>query len=509
MIAKILKNKNLKELAEISKNLRKDGKKIIHCHGVFDLLHIGHIRYFEQAKKMGDILVVTLTPDRHVDKGPYRPAFNENLRAEAVASLNVVDYVAINNWATAEQTIRMLKPSVYVKGSEFKETASDRTGKIALEKAVVEEIGGKLAFTEDLVFSSSSLINRYLSNLPLEINNYLEIFRKRYTLDETLKALDRMGKLKVLVVGDTILDEYQYCNTIGKSTKDPALALHYRSHDTFAGGVLAVANHVANLAGEVTLVTSLGDRDRHEKFIRSQLNSKVVPTFFTQKDSPTIIKRRFVDGYSFNKLFEVYIMDDTGLDYETDGQQCKWIRDHAGYFDLVIAADFGHGAISRKMTNTLIEYAPFLSVNTQANAGNRGMHILSKYSRSDFASVAQHEFDLMCGLEDGSLREKMLRISRRMDCTQFIVTLGRKGCAVCGSRGGFVKVPSFALQVVDRVGAGDALFAVTSLASILKTPNELTGFIGNVAGALAVEVIGNKKSLEKKKLEKFVTSLLK
>jgi rfaE bifunctional protein kinase chain/domain/rfaE bifunctional protein nucleotidyltransferase chain/domain len=504
-----LKITDLDSLAGIISQARDAGRRVVHCHGVFDLLHIGHIRYFEQAKQMGDILVVTLTPDRYVDKGPHRPAFNEDLRAEAVASLNVVDYVAINLWATAEQTLRQLRPDVYVKGSEFKDIASDRTGKIALEKAVIDEIGSELAFAEDIVFSSSSLINRYLSNLPREINNYLEIFRKRYTLEETLSLLDRMGSVNVLVVGDTILDEYQYCDTIGKSTKDPALALHYRSHDMFAGGVLAVANHVANLAGEVTLVTSLGEHDRHEQFIRAQLNSRVTPIFYTQANAPTIVKRRYLDGYSFNKLFEVYVMDDAGLDKATDERLCRWVQENAGHYDLVIAADFGHGAVSRQLAETLQAAAPFLAVNTQANAGNRGMHTISKYARADFASMARHELRLECGSDEGTLREQMLRISNRMGCAQLIITLGRKGCAVCGPEGGFIKVPSFARQIVDRVGAGDALFSVTSLAAVLNAPHELSGFIGNVAGALAVEELGNKKSVKKEKLEKFVTSLMK
>ena len=158
------KIKTIEELTEVLASHRAESKKIVHCHGVFDLLHIGHIRYFEQAQGMGDVLVVTVTPDQYVDKGPHRPAFNEILRAEAVASLSCVDYVAINKWPTAEETLRFLRPDVYVKGSEFKNMASDMTGKIAREEKVVREIGGTLAFAEDIVFSSTNLINRYVSN---------------------------------------------------------------------------------------------------------------------------------------------------------------------------------------------------------------------------------------------------------------------------------------------------------------------------------------------------------
>ena len=105
-------NKKIKKISDLAEILReiRSGKKLVLCHGVFDLLHIGHIRYFEQAKKYGDILIVTVTPDRFVNKGPERPAFPENLRAEAIAALDVVDYVAINEWPTAVETIHILKP---------------------------------------------------------------------------------------------------------------------------------------------------------------------------------------------------------------------------------------------------------------------------------------------------------------------------------------------------------------------------------------------------------------
>lgn len=503
------KIKPFEELAELLKKIQSGQKKIVLCHGVFDLLHIGHIRYFEQACRMGDILVVTVTPDRYVDKGSHRPAFTETLRAEAVASLNCVDYVAVNEWPTAKETLRLLRPNIYVKGSEFKNTASDMTGKIALEEKIVNEIGAKLTFTEDIVFSSTNLINRYLSNLPIEIKKYLELFRKRYQLNEILEILDKMASLNVLVIGDTILDEYQYCEAIGKSSKDPTLALKYQSHDMFAGGVLAVANNVANFAGSVKLVSSIGDQDSHEEFIRAQLHPNISPYFAVQPDSPTLIKRRFVDGYSFNKMFEVYVMDDSGLPKETDAKVCNWLSSDLPKYDLVIAADFGHGALSKNMIKLLTDHSSFLAVNTQANAGNRGFHIISHYPRMDYGCIAEREFRLETRDQNGNLRPKMNEIAKKLNCSQFVVTRGRKGCAISNGNGGFVKVPAFAQNVVDRVGAGDAFLSVTSLASAQGVENEVIGFLGNVVGALAVEILGNKKSIDKMSVKKYITSLMK
>ena len=150
------------DLVEKVRTLKSNGKKIVHCHGCFDLLHIGHIKYFQAAREMGDVLVVTLSPDVYVDKGPGRPVFNQDLRADAIAALECVDYVAINKWPTAEETLRMLKPDIYVKGQEF-EQLEDKTGKIQKEYEIVKEIGAEIRFTHEIVFSSTALINQHIN----------------------------------------------------------------------------------------------------------------------------------------------------------------------------------------------------------------------------------------------------------------------------------------------------------------------------------------------------------
>lgn len=504
-----MKTVSLETLAALVETAKKGGKTVVHCHGVFDLLHIGHIRYFEQAASMGDMLVVTVTPDRFVDKGPYRPAFPEHLRAEAIASLKTVDYVAVNAWDTAEETLKLLKPDIYVKGSEFKNIDDDSTGKIQKEKEIADRIGTRLAFTHDIVFSSSNLINRHLSNLPKETDDYLSLFRTRHRLEDIETCLEKMPDLKVLVIGDTILDEYLYCDPIGMSTKDPVLAVKYNSRDMFAGGVLAVANHVANFAGRVGLATVIGEYDDHREFITSQLNGNVDYFHWTQKKAPTLIKKRYVDGYSFNKLFEIYIMDDSGLDPEEDKRMCDWLESNIRSYDLVIASDFGHGAISDAMVDLLCDKAPFLAVNTQSNSGNRGFHTITRYPRADFVCIAEHEIRLEMRRKKSPVRPMMEKLAERMHSRHFIVTRGRKGNIVLSGNGDCVAIPSFAKSVVDRVGAGDSVLSVLSMASFLDAPAEILGFIGNVVGALAVEIIGNKKSIDVQSVRKFITSLMK
>ena len=147
-------------LAQKLQKLKAEGKRIVHCHGCFDLMHPGHIKYFQAAKKMGDVLAVTVTPDKYVDKGPDRPVFLQTLRAESIAALECVDYVAVNEWPTAEETLKLLRPHYYVKGQEF-ENLEDATGKLQKELQIIQKIGTEIRFTHGIIFSSTKLINKY------------------------------------------------------------------------------------------------------------------------------------------------------------------------------------------------------------------------------------------------------------------------------------------------------------------------------------------------------------
>ena len=152
----------LDKLQEIIETLKSKDQIIVQCHGCFDLMHPGHIKHLHAAKRMGDVLVVTVTPDVYVDKGPGRPVFNQQQITDSIAALECVDYVAVNKWPTVEETLRLLRPDIYVKGQEF-ENLEDKTGKIQREHEVIKEIGAEIRFTHEIVFSSTKLINQYLN----------------------------------------------------------------------------------------------------------------------------------------------------------------------------------------------------------------------------------------------------------------------------------------------------------------------------------------------------------
>ena len=152
---------SINSLEKIVKRLKKQKKKVVLCHGVFDLLHLGHLRHLEEAKTLGDYLIVSVTPNKFVEKGPSRPVFSEHLRAEALSHLNVVSAVVINSSGTAIDIIKKIKPNIYCKGPDYKKNSEDVTGEIKNEINATKSVGGKIHYTQGETFSSSKLINQF------------------------------------------------------------------------------------------------------------------------------------------------------------------------------------------------------------------------------------------------------------------------------------------------------------------------------------------------------------
>jgi rfaE bifunctional protein kinase chain/domain/rfaE bifunctional protein nucleotidyltransferase chain/domain len=499
---------SLGDLASVLDRRRAEGARVVHCHGVFDLLHIGHVRHFEQAKKLGDVLVVTLTPDRFVNKGAGRPAFTETLRAEFLANLVSIDYVAINEWPTAVDTIHLLKPNIFTKGSEFK-NLQDTIGHVSQEGEAIRAIGGEIVFTEDIVYSSSALINQYMSQYPEHVRDYLCEFGGRRSAEEVLAPLRAAESLKVLVVGETIIDEYAYCEAIGKSGKEPVLVTKYLNEERYGGGVIACANHAASFASRVDVLTMLGEGMDQEEFVRSSLRPNVTPHFLEKKNSPTIVKKRYVEQYLSQKMFEVYTINDEALDERTDTELCDKLKSLLPEYDVVIVADYGHGMLTKRAIDLLSRQAKFLAVNTQSNAGNHGFNMISKYPRADYVCLAQREVALETRNLHLTADEMVRHVSGRLNCPRVMMTMGSRGTLFHTAPFGYHRAPALATKVVDRVGAGDAVLCVTALALAAGAAPDTIPFLGNIVGAEAVQILGNARAIDRIPLYRHIECLLK
>ena len=503
------KIKTLAELAASVAALKQQGKVIVHCHGVFDLLHPGHFRHFEAARRLGDVLIVTLTRDEFVNKGPGRPVFNQRLRAESVAALASVDFVAINDWPTAVNTINLLRPDIYVKGSEYAQRDQDLTGKIYDEEHAVEAVGGRLAFTDDITFSSTQLLNNYFNVFSAEADAFLRDFRQHYSASQVIDLLKSLQGLRVLVIGDAIIDEYHYCKAVGKASKSATLTSRFLHAETYAGGSLAVANHVAGFCHDVHLVTVLGAPDSYEDFVRSHLKPNITSQIIVRPDAPTIVKRRFVDPFLISKMFEVCYLNETYLPPALQSDLRAHLQAVIADYDVVLVTDFGHGMLDRDTIALLTQTARFLAVNTQANSLNLGYNVISNYPRADYVCIDQEELRLAARDRLTPVPELIPEIAAQVDAAAVNVTLGTHGSLSYRRAQGMTAVPVFTSEVVDSIGAGDAYLAITAPCVAAGFAADLIGFIGNCVGALAVQIVGNKESVEPTALFKFITTLLK
>ena len=498
------------EISEIADEHKRKGQKVVLCLGVFDLVHPGHIRHLQEAKANGDVLIVSVTANRFVNKGPDRPVFNQDLRMESVAAIECVDYVVLNDHSGGIDMINAVKPSYYVKGIEYKDEDQDVTDKIRLEREAVEKHGGEIIYTDDIVFSSSKLLNNYFNDSTKEFRTFIKNFKSQYSASEIQDVVESFKDLKVLVIGDAIIDEYVYTKPLGVSGKGTHLVARCEDSEIFLGGSFAVAQHIAAFSPNTTLLTAVGD-----DFDSDQLAGNLLPTinqkFLKLHDRQTLVKRRYVlkDGDHLNKLFETYSSNDLLLGASENKQIMQYLEEFGNEFDLILVSDFGNGLINSQLSHVISNLKPFLAINTQINSGNRGYHVVTKYDRANYISLNEPEMRLTVHDLYTDLGEIASKLSQTMDCKHISVTQGVKGVAVYSEKYGFEQIPALTHKVVDRVGAGDSYLSLSSLAFAQNCSQKVASFLGSCAAAMDVQIVGNKKCIEKAPFLKYVATLLK
>lgn len=497
------------EIQSTIENLRSKNNalKIVQCHGVFDLVHPGHIEHFKKAKSNGDILIVTITADKYINKGPNRPYFDQIRRANFLEQLEIIDFVFIVESKSAVDAINLIAPDYYVKGSDYQNLKADITGKIIEEKNAVEKHGGRLVFTDGFTSSSTMLINNELFPQNTEIRAWVKDFKKKYTLENVFYWIDKLGKISVNVLGETIIDIYTECKPLAKSSKDPILAFHKFETRKFLGGVLAIADSCSNWSKDTTVHSICGnDLDQH--IIESGQILKFNSEITQLHDHKTIIKHRFVDINSGNRVFEYYDYSPEPFNTKLQELILEKLNNVLNSRSLIVLADYGHGLFGEIIIEQISKALAFIAVNTQSNAGNRGFNTFSKYPRIDFLSLNGAELELELRKKNLDYFKVVPEIMEQKKCKNTIVTLGGDGLITFDSDGDGVITPAFATKVVDKVGAGDSVLAIASMLSFVSAPKEIIGLLSSIVAAYEVAQLGHKNSVSKVELKKYVAGLL-
>lgn len=340
-----------------------------------------------------------------------------------------------------------------------------------------------------------------------ERGEYIESVRALASLDAVRKQIEGMGRLSALVIGDTIIDEYVFVTPKGRAVKDPILSVGYNSHEAYPGGILAIANHLSDFVGSLTLVTLHGEDNPRLDFMKESLRSNIRLKSFPKPDSPTTVKKRYVDFVRNNKLFKIEFMNDRPIGEGLAQEIAAYLGNELPRHDLVIVGDFGHGFINSRIRDVLQEKAKFLSVNVQSNSANMGYNYYRLYKKLDFMSMDEQELRLPLLRRFEPVEDVIREAHKTYGYDKFLITLGKKG-SVYFEHGKTYSAPVLTDSVKDTVGAGDALFALASLFVYAGAKPEIVPFIANCAGGIAVNIMGNKEHVSAKNLLGFIRNVL-
>jgi cytidyltransferase-like protein len=447
-------------------------RRVIQCHGAFDLVHLGHLIHFEEARALGDVLVVTLTGDRHITK-KRAITFTEEQRARQVAALEIVDYVAIVQEPTALSAIEALQPDVYVKGPEYADLTLDKSRSIYHEMRVLERYGGRMHFTSGDTFSSTKLSHFLLAapdaaqRDPLLRNDrvrFKDIAAFGFTLDQLKQLVARAAPLRVCVVGETIVDEWVDVALTNLSTQSRCVAGTETTRVRQSGGVGIIGRHLANFVARVDAFTNGAENE-------------VSPTFRQHAIADgELVETRFVDADTGRPVFKTR--------RKTLASVGRAALPRFDDYDLVLVADFGHGLLDAAEVNRAIakRRSACVAVMAQVNSSNYGYNLPVKYRGADYYSLNRTEAELCLHERDLPLQELTAQAARLLDTPAVSVTDGDRGVHVV-ARGAAFALPSLSVSVVDTIGCGDAYFALSSIAARLGMDARMLALAGSIAAA--------------------------
>lgn len=447
--------------------------KTVLAHGCFDILHAGHLAYFEEAKKYGDRLIVSITADRWINKGPGRPYFTAERRASMVRAIKQVDEVFIVDGPTALPAIERFRPDFYIKGPDYKEMSKDLTGEILNEKRAVEAYGGRLVFTDTETFSSSAIINRFFQGWSEAQKAQIETINQLGGVGAIERAIEKLADLRVVVAGEPILDVYRFVLPEGISSKSPTVSCRFKNEETYFGGSTAIFSHLKDFC-KVELLSPL-------------TKSRIYPS-----------KIRYIDQGKGQRIFEV-----------TEIWEDEWSREDyqrrlsESSFDCLVVADFGHGLFQG---GELDGIKGFVGLNVQTNSSNYGFNLYHKHERYDYLCLDTRE----ARLASHDRVSDPLTVARRIHEQSgrlFGFTAGANGAYLFKSNEDYFS-PAFSDVVIDATGAGDAYFAITTVLLASHCDPVLVPFIGNVFAGLKTKILGNKSAVSKASLLKAIRGIL-
>ncbi len=482
------------DLAVERKRLREQGKTVVQCHGCFDIVHPGHIRYLRFARSLGDVLIVTVSSDDVVMKGYERPYIPEDLRLDSLAELGCVDYVALSEDEWAGPVLEALQPDIYVKGREYE---SKNDPRFANEKKTVESHGGRVVLgSGDVIFSSTEIGRRKRNTLDMEQQKIQRFCRSNEITPARLKnAISRFSDLSILVLGDAIMDHYSHCEGARVASESPIVSVKPVSEEWFVGGAGLIARQAASLGAKATFVTCCAEDEGLER-IKTSLNRFGVELHnLPVPGRGAYAKTRYLVGGK--KVFKVDRGNPSPIPIETTTELISDLGELLASHDGLIVTDFGYGLFGSTLADAIPALAAKAGKPYFADVSTNGQANILKFKQPQLATPTEDELRFALADAESGISNLASRYYAASQAGGLIVTMGRRGSLAFeppiepGQRLRTNYLPALEVNEVDAVGAGDVFLTGASLARLAGEPMAMGMYVGSSLASISAGVLGN------------------
>ena len=480
-------------------------KRIVLCHGVFDVVHLGHINHFKSAKKNADILFVSITADKFIKKGPNRPLFDESSRVQMLSQLNIVDRIFISENETCEELIDLLKPNYYAKGIEYKYSNLQKN-LFFKEKKALKRNNVKLIFTDDKKLSSTKIINIIEKNTSTKqfgiFNNeqieFLRKLKKKYNYSSIKNHIENLHDLSFNIIGEPLVDEYIFTKSFSTSSKSPTIATEYVSKEYHPGGAIFISLIAKEFCNNVGFITYANDQK-----IKKIYNLKKIKNYIFQSNFKIPKITRFINlNYNY-KMFQIYEFDK----FLHTKESYDFVKKKNNKLVRNICIDFGFGFFDKEIMKYLKDLKKKPAINFHKNLINNENIYLKKFNQASLITMNLYEFEQKFNCNCGNYKQIINVYKKNKITVPCIITLGKDGSVYC-EKNKYVYCPTFFNNPIDTVGCGDAFFVMASMLKELKINPDLILFISNCYAGLHGNYLGNKVIVNKKELLQTINTLI-
>ncbi len=459
-------------------------------YGHFNSIHTGHIRYLKRAKDINNILLVAIL------KNPEFQGmiFSQDERADSLAQLGIANAIVLLPDNNLEKAVQTINPKEVILGKEY-ENSNINNIKSTLKKLKVRN--KPIYFhAGEINYANSELLTISEDNLKYEREKeFLKALKRQNISSENLiSTCEKIKNSKLIVIGDTIVDQYVSCEALGMSAEAPVIVVKELEQKSFIGGAAIVASHITKLGSQCEFISLIGPDDQG-KWIHKELEKNSVETnLYIDPNRPTTFKKRYL--VENQKLFRVSRLDDHMVDKEITKKILDYLDKASLNANGIVISDFVYGLITEDLINGIIDFAKSRDIKLYGDLQCSSQ--IGDISRmKNFTLICPNEREARISMQnkDIGLEELCRILIKKTKCENLIMKLGANGFIVYSQESGTSNIqafPALSVNPVDVSGAGDTLLSI--MAAGLSSGSDIMNVaaLACCGSAIAVDTMGNK-----------------